>query len=196
MKRKVIFLDRDGTIIEDKIYLNNPEEVFFFPMVFKALQELRDLGFEFIIVTNQSGIARGLVDLNNLRKIHRKISYELACHGVQILFYYYAPFLTIRDHYYRKPMPGMILEASFDYNVNLEKSWMIGDKITDVEAGNRSGLKSILINKNTEMEMRKKREKENKTHFYSSLSSNMYLYPVAYVQNLWEATLYIQNEGN
>lgn len=143
--KKTIFLDRDGTIIVDKIYLNDPEQIEYLPGVFEALRLLRDAGFSFVVATNQSGIPRGLVSLANLHEIHRRIRFEFARHGVDFLNFHYAPFMTNHDHPLRKPNSGMILEAALDYSIDLRASWMIGDRMSDVEAGHRAGCRSVLL---------------------------------------------------
>lgn len=145
MGKKVVFFDRDGTLIEDKIYLNDPEQIFYLPNVIPALQQLRDAGFEFVIVTNQSGVARGIVDPKNIQIIHNKIRAHFAEHGIDILDFYYAPYLPVTDHYMRKPKPGMLKEASFEHGIDLSTCWMVGDRMTDVEAGHRAGGRSILL---------------------------------------------------
>lgn len=142
---KAIFLDRDGTIIVDKVYLNDPDQIVYLPNCFEGLKLFRDMDFKIFVVTNQSGIPRGKVDLKNLDEIHRRISFECAKHGVQIEKYYYAPYMTDSEHFSRKPNPGMLAYAHWDFGVDFEKSWMIGDRMTDVEAGHRIGTKSILL---------------------------------------------------
>lgn len=142
---KAVFLDRDGTIIVDKIYLNDPDAIEYLPGVFTALKKLRDEGYIFLIVTNQSGIPRKIVQLENLNEIHRRIKNEFAAHGVDLVEFYYAPYLTDHDHPLRKPNPGMLLEGAAHYNVDLKKSWMIGDRMIDVEAGHRAGTRTILV---------------------------------------------------
>ncbi len=143
--RKAIFLDRDGTIIIDKIYLNDPSKIEYLPGVFEALKELRDHGFYFVIVTNQSGVPRGLVDIKNLHRIHEIIAEDFAKHNIEFLQFYYAPYLVESNHPFRKPNPGMIEQAVKDYRLTTEGSWMIGDRMTDVESGHRAGCKSILL---------------------------------------------------
>lgn len=143
--KKAIFLDRDGTLIVDKIYLNDPDQIVYLPGVFDALRLLRDAGFHFVVATNQSGIPRGLVTLANLREIHRRIRFEFARNGVDFLSFHYAPFMTNHDHTLRKPNAGMLLEAAHDYSIDLSQSWMIGDRMTDVEAGHRAGTRSVLL---------------------------------------------------
>lgn len=144
-KPRGIILDRDGTLIVDRIYLNDPEKIEYLPGVFSALQILRDLGYLFFVATNQSGVPRGAVDVRNLDEIHRRIRSEFAGHGVDILSFHSAPFMTDYNHPTRKPNPGMILEAANWYNLDLKASWMVGDRMTDVEAGHRAGCQTVLL---------------------------------------------------
>lgn len=173
LQRKAVFLDRDGTIIEDKLYLNDPQQIVYLPKAFEALRLLKSLGFDFFVATNQSGIARGIVDPKNLHEIHRIIRHDFAKAGVEILEFYYAPYATDSDHPLRKPNPGMLLEAARDYNVNMAESWMIGDRMTDVIAGQKAGAKSILIG-TTEV------QNEKPVDFH-------------YATDLWEAAQFISN---
>jgi len=143
--KKAVFLDRDGTLIIDKVYLNDPGQIEYLPGVFEALRALRDAGFVFFVATNQSGVPRGLVQIENLLEIHRRIRFAFAEHGVDILNFYFAPFHTDHDHIMRKPNPGMLLQATEEYNISLGDSWMIGDRMTDVEAGLRAGTKTVLL---------------------------------------------------
>lgn len=143
--RKVVFFDRDGTLIIDKIYLNDPDAIEYLPGVFEGMRKLRDKGFEFIVVTNQSGVPRGLVQLENLHQIHKNIRADMAREGIDILGFYFAPFSVESNHHFRKPNPGMLEAGSKDFNVDAKVSWMIGDRMTDVEAGHRANMKSIFI---------------------------------------------------
>ncbi len=143
--KKVVFFDRDGTLIVDKIYLNDPDQIQYLPGVFEGLRLLRDQGFEFIVVTNQSGVPRGLVDVKNLDQIHRNIREDLARAGVDILSFYYAPFAVNSNHPMRKPGPGMLEAGIKDHGVDRTISWMVGDRMTDVEAGHRAQMKSIFL---------------------------------------------------
>lgn len=146
MAKKVVFLDRDGTIIEDKIYLNDPKQIVYLPNVFEALKLLHADGYEFVIVTNQSGIPRGLVQEENLNEIHRIIEADYAKHDVPILGFYWAPHLPDSDHPLRKPDVGMLDAAEKDHGpIDFAASWMIGDRMTDVECGHRKGCKSIFL---------------------------------------------------
>lgn len=143
--RKCVIFDRDGTLIVDKIYLNDPQAVEYLPGVFAALKELRDAGYVFAVATNQSGVARGIVQIENLQAIHRRIRNDFAHHGIDILGFYYAPYMTNSGHFMRKPCPGMLQTAAQDFRLNLRKSWMVGDRMTDVEAGHRAGARSVLL---------------------------------------------------
>jgi histidinol-phosphate phosphatase family protein len=145
MKRPAVILDRDGTLIVDHVYLNDPERIEYLPGVFAALRLLRDHGFVFCVATNQSGVPRGLVDVRNLDEIHRRIRDRFAREGVDILSFHSAPYMTDNDHPFRKPNPGMILEAARWYDLDLARSWMVGDRMTDVEAGHRAGTRGVLL---------------------------------------------------
>lgn len=145
MKQKVIFFDRDGTLIEDKHHLNDPAQVIYLKDVFLSLKKLRNLGFKFAIATNQSGIARGLVDIDNLKRIHQIIRTDFSRHGIDFLDFYYSPYMPSSYHPTRKPRPGMLTNAASEHNIDLSQSWMVGDKMTDIEAGHRAGCKSILL---------------------------------------------------
>jgi D-glycero-D-manno-heptose 1,7-bisphosphate phosphatase len=143
--KKTIFFDRDGTLIIDKIYLNDPNQIEYLPGVFEALRRLRDAEYQFVVVTNQSGVPRGLVTIENLNEIHRRMTDEFARHGVFFAGFYYAAFSVESNHPMRKPNPGMLMAAAQDHKVDLSASWMIGDRISDVEAGHRAGCRSILL---------------------------------------------------
>lgn len=143
--RKTIFFDRDGTLIVDKIYLNDPDQITYLPGVFDSLRRLRDAGFQFIVVTNQSGVARGIVSIENLNEIHRRMQAEFSKHGVHFKGFYYAPFSVESNHPMRKPNPGMLLASARDHGVNLGKSWMVGDRVSDVVAGRKAGCRTVLL---------------------------------------------------
>lgn len=144
-KHPAVILDRDGTLIVDRIYLNDPEQIEYLPGVFEALRLLRDQSFKLIVATNQSGVPRGLVDVRNLDEIHRRIRDKFSSEGVDLISFHSAPFMTDYDHPFRKPNAGMLLEAARWFNLDLSRSWMVGDRMTDVEAGHRAGTRSALI---------------------------------------------------
>jgi len=143
--RKAVIFDRDGTLIVDRIYLNDPQAIEYLPGVFDALRLLRDEGYVFTVATNQSGIPRGLVDVKNLEEIHRVIQADFCRYGIDILSFHSAPFMTDTDHFLRKPNPGMLKEAICWHNLDATKSWMVGDRWSDVEAGHRAGMKSAFL---------------------------------------------------
>lgn len=144
--KKAIFFDRDGTLIIDKHYPNNPNDIEYFPDCFKVLNKLQhDYGYLLFIVTNQSGVAKGLIKDQQLQAIHTQMQKDLAKHNINITEYFSAPYLPTSKHYYRKPNPGMLKEAQLTYNIDFSHSWMLGDKMSDVEAGLNVGCKSILI---------------------------------------------------
>jgi histidinol-phosphate phosphatase family protein len=142
---KAVFLDRDDTLIVDKVYLNDPDQIEYLPGVFDALRKLHDAGYALVIVTNQSGVARGLVTLENLAEIHRRITAEFAKHGITFVGIYYAPYSVESNHFLRKPNPGMLLDGARDHRLDLRRSWMVGDRMTDVEAGHRAGFQTVLL---------------------------------------------------
>lgn len=144
-KRKTVFFDRDGTLIIDRVYLNDPDQITYLDGVFEGLALLRDRGFEFVIVTNQSGVARGIVTLENLAEIHRRIEAEFERHGIKFAGIYSAPYSVESNHPTRKPNPGMLLEADREIGVDFAKSWIVGDRMSDVEAGHRAGCRAVLL---------------------------------------------------
>lgn len=147
--KPTLFLDRDGTIIVDKHYLNDALQVEFLPKAIDGLKMFRDMGFQLIVVTNQSGIARGLVTEENLKKIHQRINTDLARHNLTITAFYHCPEAADSDHPDRKPNPGMLEAAIRDHNVDRTRSWMAGDKDIDVQAGKNAGVRTILIASST-----------------------------------------------
>ena len=144
--QKTIFFDRDGTLIIDRVYLNDPEQITYLPGVFEALRELQGAGYQFVIVTNQSGVARGIVSLENLEEIHRRIAAAFAKHGIKFAKFYSAPYSVESNHHWRKPNPGMLEAAHADLGgVDFANSWMVGDRMSDVEAGRRAGCRTVLL---------------------------------------------------
>ncbi|MFN3551147.1 MAG: D-glycero-alpha-D-manno-heptose-1,7-bisphosphate 7-phosphatase [Endomicrobiia bacterium] len=142
-KFPMIFLDRDGTIIVDKVYLNDPQDIEFFDGVIDGLKKLVEKNFKLVIVTNQSGVARGLVNIENLNKIHQKILEILNSNGVDVYKIYFCPHLPEENCSCRKPKTGMVKEI--EHLIDKEKSFMVGDKEIDVEFGKNLGIRTILI---------------------------------------------------
>lgn len=151
--KNIAFLDRDGVINIDKNYLYKWADFQFIPGSIEGMKKLIDANYEIIIITNQSGIARGFYTENDYLKLTSKYNEFLKENGVNILDIFYCPHFIggIVKHYSincecRKPKPGMILKAMKKYNINLSKSILIGDKESDILAGKSSGLsKTFLI---------------------------------------------------
>lgn len=144
---KVVLMDRDGTVIEtppdhrvDKI-----EKVVLRPSALKAMGSLAQHDFNVIFVTNQSGIAEGLIDDKTSREVHDRMLELLAPSGINILATYVCPHQQASDCACRKPRTQMILEAAADFEINLPTTYVVGDRLTDVEAGLNVGAKTILV---------------------------------------------------
>lgn len=146
MAVRAVFLDRDGTIIEDKDYLHRPEEVVFFPGAIEAMKRLQTAGFELVLVTNQSGVGRGYFTLNDVQRVHQHMAGELAREGVRLLRIYIAPEHPDAPSRGRKPSPQFLFDARDEVGIDLAKSYMIGDKLIDLQCGWNAGVrKSILV---------------------------------------------------
>ncbi len=147
--RKAVFLDRDGTLNVDKGYVHRVEEWEWIPGAIDALCALKQAGFLLVVVTNQAGIARGYYDKNDMAVLHAAINEELQQHGAMIDGFYYCPhhpeFGEVLECECRKPMPGMILQAQQDFGIDLACSWLVGDKVSDTQAGVAAGVRSILV---------------------------------------------------
>jgi D-glycero-D-manno-heptose 1,7-bisphosphate phosphatase len=144
-KSKAVFLDRDGTICEDVNYLSRAEDLRIFPFAAEAIKLLNKNNFLVILITNQSGIARGYFDEHTLREIHKKLVSELASHNATLDQIYFCPHNKGDNCNCRKPKIGMIEKATKDFAIDLEKSWTIGDKAIDVELGFNAGTKTALV---------------------------------------------------
>ena len=149
---KAVFLDKDGTLIKDVPYNVNPDLIEFEDDAFESLRNLQDRGYKLIIISNQPGVALGYFKEEELKKVEEKITDLLGKNQVKLDGFYYCPHSENDICDCRKPKPGLLLNAAKDHDVDLSKSWMIGDILNDVEAGNRSGCKSILIDNGNETE--------------------------------------------
>ena len=153
MSNKAIFLDRDGTIIEDPGYINHPDQVKLLEGVPEALQELIAIGYKLVVVSNQSAVTRGIVTEKVLGEIHDRLNQLLGEKGIRLDGIYYCPYHPDgaipkyrKESNLRKPNPGMLLTAAEQMHIELNQSWMIGNRDRDIEAGTRAGCKTILIN--------------------------------------------------
>jgi len=150
-KKPAVFLDRDGTLIEQVGYLSKPEQIKLVPGGGKALKQLREAGFTCILITNQSAIGRGLITEADLTEIHQVLAEQLAQHHTQLDGIYYCPVVpqvkdrTLIDHYERKPGPGMLFKAANELGIDLTRSWMIGDMISDLVAGYHAHCEGLIL---------------------------------------------------
>lgn len=143
---RAVFLDRDGTLIAEKNYLHRVEEVEIFPGAAAALKRLAGAGFKLIIVTNQSGIGRGMFTLADAEKVNQHLSHEFARAGVHFEKVYIAPEAPDQPSRGRKPSPQFLFEARDEFGLDLGRSFMVGDKLIDLECGWNAGVKkSILV---------------------------------------------------
>ena len=140
--QKTVFLDRDGTLIEEVDFLSRVEELKLFPFTRDAVDLLKSNGFQVIVITNQSGIGRGLFEAEAMHAIHRQIQLEL--NGAVDAFYF-CPHLPEGGCYCRKPNLGMIEAAGRDLSIDMSSSWFVGDKDLDVEIGLNAGLRTVLV---------------------------------------------------
>lgn len=140
-----VFLDRDGTVIVDKHYLCDPGDVELESGAALGLMRLTALGLRLVGITNQSGIARGMFDLAAVDRVNDRVAQLLAPHGVAIEHWYVCPHADQDGCACRKPAPGMMLQAARDRGIDLASSFVIGDKLSDVELNAATGACSILV---------------------------------------------------
>ncbi len=142
-KRPAVFLDRDGTLMEEAHYCRRPEEVRIYPGVSEALDRLHWAGFANIIITNQSGIGRGLISVEEYEAVQAELLRQIG--PARIDATYFCPDAPGTESPRRKPAPGMILEAAAELSLDLRRSWFIGDKPADIECGQNAGTRTILV---------------------------------------------------
>ena len=157
MTNKAVFLDRDGTLVHPRHYPSRPQDLCLYEGVCEELRDLQQAGLQLVVVTNQSGIARGYFTKQDLQRMHAYLAQQLASHGVQLQAIYYCPHhpdgivpgLSRRCDC-RKPAPGMLLQAASDLRLDLQACWFVGDILDDIEAGNSAGCRTILVDLGTE----------------------------------------------
>lgn len=138
-----VFLDRDGTLMRDVDYCGDPGEVEVFPEAAGALRRLKQNGYMLIVITNQSGIGRGYFTEAEYRAVEQEFVRQLGDGLIDAS--YHTPDLPTSNSIRRKPGPGMILEAQRDHRLDLRRSFMIGDKATDIGCGRNAGVRTILV---------------------------------------------------
>lgn len=157
MTARALFLDRDGTLVLPVHYPSRPEELRLYANLGPALRELQEMDFLPVVITNQSGLARGYFTEADLQLMHNALRAELSTMGVRLAGIYHCPHhpegvipeLSI-DCGCRKPRPGLLLQAARELHIDLARSWFVGDILDDVEAGKRAGCRTILVDLGTE----------------------------------------------
>ena len=156
---KAIFIDKDGTLIRDVPYNVDPQKIELYPETGEALRQWQNAGYRIIVISNQAGVARGYFDETALPAVETRLQELLNPFGVTLNGFYYCPHHPAGSVpayaiacACRKPEPGMIIRAAREHGVDLSASWMIGDILNDVEAGNRAGCQTILIDNGNETE--------------------------------------------
>jgi D-glycero-D-manno-heptose 1,7-bisphosphate phosphatase len=144
LSRPAVFLDRDGTIIDDKGFLNDIGQVEVLPTVVAALRLLRENGFATVVISNQSGVARGYFDEDAVRAVNAEVARRLANDGVAIDAWYWCPHYD-QDCDCRKPAPGLVHRAVEEHGLTLEGAAMVGDRGSDVALGHAVGIPGILL---------------------------------------------------
>jgi len=152
IRRPAVFFDRDGTLVDEVEYLSALDQIIIKPGVARALAALRNRGFLAVVVTNQSGVARGLFTAEFVNNCHDLIQQRLRRQGAQIDGFYFCPHhpegvvpTFARSCQCRKPGPGLLIKASQDLCIDIAESWMVGDKIADIQAGLGAGCRTILV---------------------------------------------------
>ncbi len=160
-RNRAVFLDKDGTLVENVPYNVDPDQIRLAPGAEEALRAFHAVGFLLIVVSNQSGVARGYFEEEALGPVRSRLQTLLARAGAPLAAFYYCPhhpdgrvarYAVSCDC--RKPQPGMLLRAAKEHAIDLGRSWLIGDILDDVEAGRRAGCAALLLNNGGETEWR------------------------------------------
>jgi D-glycero-D-manno-heptose 1,7-bisphosphate phosphatase len=144
-RRPAIFLDRDGTLNESVGFVNHPSRFRLFPWTVNAIRTLRDEGYLAVVVTNQSGIGRGIFGEELLHEVHGELEHILAEADTKLDGIYYCPHRPAEECECRKPKPGLLLRAAEELHVDLGRSWMVGDSYSDLEAAWAAGARGALV---------------------------------------------------
>jgi D-glycero-D-manno-heptose 1,7-bisphosphate phosphatase len=182
MTSKAVFLDRDGTVNKEVNYLSKIQQLEILPNSAKAIKLLNENNFKVIVITNQSGVARGYFSKETLEEINDHLKGELAKDGAQIDAMYYCPHHPEEGCECRKPRPGMIERAKRKFDLDLSFSFIVGDTINDLETGHNIGCKTVLVL--TGYGKRELNEQENWS-----------LQPDFIAQDLLDAVMWIIGEG-
>jgi len=142
---RAVFLDRDGTLIEEKHYLHRPEQVVIFAGAAAALRRLQDAGFKLILISNQSGVGRGYFTLADVEAVHQHLRQELDREGVRLDGIFFAPEAPDQPSRGRKPSAQFLFDARDQFGLDLGDSFMVGDKRIDLECGWNGGVKRCFL---------------------------------------------------
>ncbi|MBL9134889.1 MAG: HAD family hydrolase [Verrucomicrobiales bacterium] len=140
-----VFLDRDGTLNIERNYLSNPDQLVLYPSVPSALSRLQSAGCQLFVVTNQSGIGRGYYTEEDMHRVNRRLLDLLEPHGVHFTQIYFAPESPEAPSRGRKPSPQFLFDARDEFGVDLRRSYMVGDKIADLECGWNAGVRTSIL---------------------------------------------------
>jgi len=152
MKRRAVFIDRDGTLSEEVGYINHPSRFHLFPYAAEAIRHLHEHGWLAVLTTNQAGVARGYFSEEMISNVHQAMTNDLEREGARLdAIYYCAHHPSVGEPPYRvdcdcrKPKPGLIIRAAGDLDINLDESWMVGDRYSDIELARNAGVKSAFV---------------------------------------------------
>lgn len=140
-----VFFDRDGTLIEERNYLSDPEQVALLPGAAEAVRRVREAGFLAVVLTNQSGVGRGYFRMEDVEAVHRRMEELLAAEGARLDAIYVCPHAPEEDCPCRKPRTGLVELAARELGIDLRRSWMIGDKSADIEMARNAGMRGVLV---------------------------------------------------
>ena len=143
--KKVVFLDRDGTLHIDKVNTHKICDLEYFPDTIESLKKLQNLGYYLVIITNQDGIRRGLYSKKTMHEFNKKIVEDFEKNGIVISAIYYSPYCKSDQHYSFKPNPGMLIRAKYELNIDMEDSYLIGDQVTDIIAAFRAKIHPVMV---------------------------------------------------
>ena len=149
--RPAVFLDRDGTIIEETQYISSPQQVRLLPGAAAAIRALRKAGFACVVISNQSSVGRGMIQAADVLAVQEEVERQLAAAGAALDGFYWCPLAPVRsdrevvEHPDRKPGPGLLLRAAEELGLDLARSWMVGDLISDLLAGRNAGVRGVIL---------------------------------------------------
>ncbi len=143
LKRPAVFLDRDGVLTEERGYVTHEEELRIFPYTAQCIQKFKELGYYAICISNQSAVGRGMMRMDDLQTLNRFLKESIHIDAIYCCPHYWKGDIPICDC--RKPQTGLFRQAMQDYPIDLPNSYMVGDRATDILAGQNMGIKTILL---------------------------------------------------